>query len=195
MRPFQLFPCLAALTLCATSVTKRQTIDGDAVIVEVDDNDDTPSTRLITGNPALDGAVVGVGVGIIGSLLVGKLLEAKDEKLCRATRGAPSTRFLPGLFDGKKKCPPSQYQGYQQPSNNYNQGYRPPSNSYNNNNNQGYRPPNNNYRPSSSYNNNQGYRPPQNSYQSSYSNNQGYRPPQNSYTAQPSNNYQSSSSQ
>ena len=25
-----------------------------------------PSTRLITGNPALDGAVVGVGVGIIG---------------------------------------------------------------------------------------------------------------------------------
>ena len=32
------------------------------------DDDDTPapSTRLITGNPALDGAVVGVGVGIIG---------------------------------------------------------------------------------------------------------------------------------
>merc|ERR1719222_1113643 len=134
---------------------------------QVDDDSPASSTRLITGNPALDGAVVGVGVGIIGSLLVGKLLEAKDEKLCRATRDAPSTRFLPGLFDGKKKCPPSQYQGYQQPGNNYNQGYRPPSNSYNN---QGYRPPSNNY------------------------NNNNYRPPQTSYTAQSSNNYQSSSS-
>merc|ERR1719222_732802 len=88
---------------------------------QVDDDSPASSTRLITGNPSLDGAVVGVGVGIIGSLLVGKLLEAKDEKLCRATRDAPSTRFLPGLFDGKKKCPPSQYQGYQQPGNNYNQ--------------------------------------------------------------------------
>lgn len=198
MKPFQLLPCLAALTVCATSFTKRQTVDGDAVIVEVDGNESSgaPSTRLITGNPALDGAVVGVGVGIIGSLLVGKLLEAKDEKLCRSTRDAPSTRFLPGLFEGKKKCPPSPYQ---QPSNNYNQGYRPPSNNYNN---QGYRPPNNynnNYRPpTSSYNSNQSYRPPQTSYvsqpSSTYQSSSNYRPPSNyqsSYTT-PSNNYQSS---
>ena len=33
---------------------------------QVDDDSPAPSTRLITGNPALDGAVVGVGVGIIG---------------------------------------------------------------------------------------------------------------------------------
>ena len=69
--------------------TLGQTVDGDAVIVEVTTNSQrfqrpqlslngwqvdegkessgAPSTRLITGNPALDGAVVGVGVGIIGS--------------------------------------------------------------------------------------------------------------------------------
>ena len=105
-------------------------------------------------------------------------------------------RFLPGLFEGKKKCPTSPYQ---QPSNNYNQGYRPPSNNYNN---QGYRPPNNynnNYRPpTSSYNSNQSYRPPQTSYvsqpSSTYQSSSNYRPPSNyqsSYTP-PSNNYQSS---
>merc|ERR1719222_1490814 len=140
---------------------------------QVDDDSPASSTRLITGNPALDGAVVGVGVGIIGSLLVGKLLEAKDEKLCRTTRDAPSTRFLPGLFEGKKKCPPSPYQ---QPSNNYNQGYRPPSN-YNNN--QSYSPPQTSYvsQPSSTYQSSSNYRPPSN-YQSSYT--------------PPSNNYQSS---
>ena len=33
---------------------------------QVDDDTPAPSTRIITGNPALDGAVVGVGVGIIG---------------------------------------------------------------------------------------------------------------------------------
>ena len=70
--------------------TLGQTVDGDAVIVEVTtiksqrfqrsqlslngwqvdegkESSGAPSTRLITGNPALDGAVVGVGVGIIGS--------------------------------------------------------------------------------------------------------------------------------
>ena len=74
--------------------TLGQTVDGDAVIVEVttksqrfqrtlrtlsapgglhistqvegNESSGAPSTRLITGNPALDGAVVGVGVGIIG---------------------------------------------------------------------------------------------------------------------------------
>ena len=105
-------------------------------------------------------------------------------------------RFLPGLFEGKKKCPTSPYQ---QPSNNYNQGYRPPSNNYNN---QGYRPPNNynnNYRPpTSSYNSNQSYRPPQTSYvsqpSSTYQSSSNHRPPSNyqsSYTP-PSNNFQSS---
>ena len=71
--------------------TLGQTVDGDAVIVEVTTNSQrppktstlsqpgtwqvgegnessgAPSTRILTGNPALDGAVVGVGVGIIGS--------------------------------------------------------------------------------------------------------------------------------
>ena len=34
--------------------------------MEGNESSGAPSTRLITGNPALDGAVVGVGVGIIG---------------------------------------------------------------------------------------------------------------------------------
>ena len=39
--------------------------DGDAVIVE--SGDPAASTRFLTsGNPALDGAVVGLGVGVLG---------------------------------------------------------------------------------------------------------------------------------
>ena len=52
------------------------------------------STRLFTGNAAVDGAVVGLGVGVIGSLLVGKLLEGKNKCGNRGKRDAPSTRLV-----------------------------------------------------------------------------------------------------
>ena len=54
----------------------------DAYIVEVDHSDKISSpvnNRILTGNALVDGAVVGVGVGVIGSLLVGKLLESKQQ--------------------------------------------------------------------------------------------------------------------
>jgi hypothetical protein len=50
------------------------------------------STRLFTGNAAIDGAVVGLGVGVIGSLLVGKLLEEKNKCNPRGRRDTASTR-------------------------------------------------------------------------------------------------------
>jgi len=51
------------------------------------------STRLFTGNQAIDGAVVGLGVGVIGSLLVGKLLEEKNKCNPRGRRDTASTRY------------------------------------------------------------------------------------------------------
>ena len=50
-------------------------------------------TRILTGNPLIDGAVVGVGVGLIGSLLVGKVLEGqKNNCHYRYKRDGASTR-------------------------------------------------------------------------------------------------------
>jgi len=157
------------------------------------------STRLFTGNQAIDGAVVGLGVGVIGSLLVGKLLEEKNKCNPRGRRDTASTRFLPGIFGGNK-CPPPPYQqngyqsGYQQPNTGYHQpntgyhqpntGYHQPNTGYHQPNtgyhqpNIGYQQPNTGYQqPNSGYNQpNSGYRQP----------NHGYRPPNSSYQ-QPSN--------
>ena len=53
----------------------------------------TPQTRLLTGNAVVDGAVVGIGVGVIGSLLVGKLLDDQSKKChYRYRRDSPSAR-------------------------------------------------------------------------------------------------------
>ena len=46
-----------------------------------------------SGNPVVDGAVVGIGVGLIGSLLVGKVLESqKNNCHYRYKRDGASTR-------------------------------------------------------------------------------------------------------
>lgn len=128
--------------------------EAKAVIVENDSVAEkrNPEAKLFTANPAINGAVVGVGVGVLGSLLVGALLnEKKNCNPGRGRRDTPSARFLPGLTG--KKCPPSNYgypnsagyqqptpsypihgTGYQQPTNGYHQpinGYSPPSNIYN----------------------------------------------------------------
>jgi len=146
------------------------------------------STRLFTGNQAIDGAVVGLGVGVIGSLLVGKLLEEKNKCNPRGRRDTASTRFLPGLFGGNN-CPPPPYHqpGYQQP----NTGYQHPNSAYQQPN-QGYRPSNNYQQPSNGYHQptsgyqqpNTGYQRPNSAYQQP---NQGYRPSNNYH--QPSNGY------
>ena len=56
----------------------------DAYILDVsEDSDGSTSSpvknRILTGNAVVDGAVVGLGVGVLGSLLVGKLLENKQQ--------------------------------------------------------------------------------------------------------------------
>jgi len=105
-----------------------------AVVVDVGDVEKkTVDTRLLSADPALNGAVVGVGVGVLGSLLVGALLNQKNNCNNRGRRDTASTRFLPGLLEDKK-CPPySPYNPPQVANPNYHQpinsGYRP-SNSY-----------------------------------------------------------------
>merc|ERR1712200_70225 len=109
---------------------------------------------FLTTDPAINGAVVGLGVGVIGSLLVGALLD-KGNNCNRFRRDAPSpsTRFLPGLL-GKDKCPPRHNQpypnnGYQQyPNNGYqrpNSGYQTPNVGYQQPSNVGYNQPSNGY--------------------------------------------------
>jgi len=152
------------------------------------------STRLFTGNQAIDGAVVGLGVGVIGSLLVGKLLEEKNKCNPRGRRDTASTRFLPGLFGGNN-CPPPPYQQpnivYQQPNSAYqqpNQGYRP-SNSYQQPNN-GYSRPNTGYQqPSTPYQQpastgyNPGYQQPHRSQPSGFSQASAHKPTPATFSA------------
>jgi len=134
----------------------------------------------------VDGAVVGIGVGLIGSLLVGKVLEGqKNNCHYRYKRDGASTRFLPS-----GNCYPHNYQppnvgyqpavsGYQPASSNYkpvnsgyqsiNVGYQPPAPL------NVYHPPTNTYNPPVS-----GYQPANN----------GYQPANNVYQPPPTNNYQ-----
>ena len=69
----------------------------EAVVIEADDPASKTAaggqTRLFTANPAVNGAVVGLGVGVLGSLLVGALLDNKNDcNNYRGRRDAPSTR-------------------------------------------------------------------------------------------------------
>jgi hypothetical protein len=82
------------------------------------------------GNQALEGAALGLGVGVVGSLLVGALL---DNHGCRGKRAEPSARFLPGLLPGGgNNCPPPPFPGnYPQPGYGYPQpGYGYPQPGY-----------------------------------------------------------------
>jgi len=103
-----------------------------AVVVEADYTEptskaaanDKTQTRLFTSDPTLNSAIAGVGIGVVGSLIVGALLDAKKNKCNpRYRRDTPSARFLPGL--GGKKCPPVGYPA-PYPQSSYPQtGYQP----------------------------------------------------------------------
>jgi len=155
--------------------------EADAVVLEAKDK--KTNTRILTTDPAINGAVVGLGVGVIGSLLVGALLD-KGNNCNRFRRDAPSpsTRFLPGLL-GKDKCPPRHNQPYP------NHGYHKPNTGYQSYPNNGYQQyPNNGYqRPNSGYQTpNVGYQQPSNVGYNQPSN--GYNLPNNGYN-QPNNGY------
>merc|ERR1712128_258634 len=181
----------------------------DAYIVEVADKDlkeadksaksATPQTRLLSNNAAVNGAVVGLGVEVLGALLVGKVLDKKECPPYRGRRDSqqPSTRFLPGLFGGKKCPPPPAYPPpgptYHHPSSGYNQpynGYQQPTSGYNQPS-SGYQQQNSGYnRPSSGYQQqNSGYNRPSSGYTQPIS---GYKQPNIGYS-KPSSNYHQSS--
>merc|ERR1719431_834319 len=217
--------CLLALAV-SQDITKSLKETDDAYVLDADLPDKTTkttkgktSTRLLSsGNTAIDGAVVGLGVGVIGSLLVGKLLEEKNKCNPRGRRDTTQTRFLPGLFGGNNnnKCPPPYNSGYQQPNSGYrqpNSGYQQPSSGYQQTNsgyrpnnsgyqqqNSGYKQPNTGYQqPNSGYQQtNSGYRPSNQGYQQQNSGyqqtNSGYRP-SNSVYQQPNSGYQPSRNQ
>merc|ERR1712200_164216 len=114
--------------------------------------------------------------GVIGSLLVGALLD-KGNNCNRFRRDAPSpsTRFLPGLL-GKDKCPPRHNQPYP------NHGYHKPNNGYQPYPNNGYQRPNSGYQtPNVGYQqpSNVGYNLPSNGYNQP---NNGYNRPNNGYS-------------
>merc|ERR1712200_269510 len=148
---------------------------------------------FLTTDPAINGAVVGLGVGVIGSLLVGALLD-KGNNCNRFRRDAPSpsTRFLPGLV-GKDKCPPRHNQpypnhGYHKPNTGY-QAY--PNNGYQQYPNNGYQRPNSGYQtPNVGYQqpSNVGYNQPNNGYNLP---NNGYNRPNNGYSTPNNNGYNS----
>jgi len=183
-------------------------VDSNAKAVVVENEASASSKKvepkLLSANPAINSAVVGVGVGVLGSLLVGALLENKNKCNNRYSRDTTAqTRFLPGVFG--PKCPPRQ-NGYNPAynNNNNNNGYRqpgnvyprPPAPGYNNVpyqqrpvvnrpiNNQGYQPVNTGYQPvNTGYQPvNTGYQPVNTGYQAV---NSGYRPVNTGY--QPAN--------
>jgi len=170
-------------------------VDSNAKAVVVENEASASSKKvepkLLSANPAINSAVVGVGVGVLGSLLVGALLENKNKCNNRYSRDTTAqTRFLPGVFG--PKCPPRQ-NGYNPAYNNNNNGYRqpgnvyprPPAPGYNNVpyqqrpvvnrpiNNQGYQPVNTGYQPV-----NTGYQPVNTGYQPV---NTGYQPVNTGY--------------
>jgi len=112
---------------------KKLTETDDAYILDVDlddNNEKNPQqTRLLsTGNQVVDGALVGVGVGVVGSLLLGKLLEKQNGCHFRYKRDGTSTRFLP--TPSHNNCPPAPFH---QPNNGYqpsNVGYQQPPSGY-----------------------------------------------------------------
>merc|ERR1719431_1519678 len=203
--------CLLALAV-SQDITKSLKETDDAYVLDADLPDKTTkttkgktSTRLLSsGNTAIDGAVVGLGVGVIGSLLVGKLLEEKNKCNPRGRRDTTQTRFLPGLFGGNNnnKCPPPYNSGYQQPNSGYqqpNSGYHQPNSGYQQPNsgyqqpNSGYQQTNSGYRPNNSgyQQQNSGYKQPNTGYQQT---NSGYRPSNSGYQ-QPNSGYQPSRNQ
>lgn len=112
--------------LVANSVQDKVDTKAKAVVVETDSSayKKNVEPKLLHTDPAINSAVVGVGVGVLGSLLVGALLENKNKCNNRFTRDTANARFLPGVF-GPSKCPP-RHNGYNN-NNQYNNGYRQPS--------------------------------------------------------------------
>merc|ERR1712025_1557818 len=202
--PFILLSVVQVLPIILADDDVKET--DDAYIVELDDKDlksdkaaksGTGQTRLLTNNAAVNGAVVGLGVAVLGALLVGKLTEKKECPPYRGRRDAqnPQTRFLPGLFGGKKCPPPPAFPQtgptYNHPSSGYNNGYRQPSSGYNQPS-TGYQQPSNGYnRPSSGYQQpSSGYNTPNNGYNRP---NSGYNTPNNGYN-RPNSGYNGPSS-
>ena len=68
-----------------------------AVVVDAGDPEGKKSvdTRLLSASPAVNGAVVGLGVGVLGSLLVGAILNDKNN--CN-NRGRRDRRVSKSLF-------------------------------------------------------------------------------------------------
>jgi len=178
--------------------------EAKAVVLEAEPTPKSsgPQTKLFTSDPTLNSAIAGVGIGVVGSLIVGALLDAKKQPCHpRFRRDTPSARFL-----GGPKCPPVGYHhppppvpypnaGYPVPH--PNTGYNPnypkpgypaptyhnvPSSAYRPNN--GYRP-NNSYRPNNGYNNNNGYSSSSsyNTPRPNYSSASNYRPSNTGYNS------------
>ena len=81
--------------------------EAKAVVLEASTNEptskaaaDKTQTRLFTSDPTLNSAIAGVGIGVVGSLLVGALLDAKKNKPCHPVyrRDTASTRFVHPLM-------------------------------------------------------------------------------------------------
>jgi len=177
---------LAALQLgsCHRN-TKALTVTDDAYILDVDLPDKSSqaapsqSRFLSSGNSAVDGAVVGLGVGILGSLLLSKL---QEKKRCNQIikRDTASSRFLPGILSSDT-CPPPYNPGYNQHQ--QHSGYRP-NNGYQQHNTgyNGYQQQNTGYQQL-----NTGY----NGYQQTNNGYNGFQQPNNGYNGyqQPNNGY------
>jgi len=138
-------------------------------------------TKLFTSDATLNSAIAGVGIGVVGSLIVGALLDAKKDKCHpRYRRDTPSARFL-----GGGKCPPIGYHHPPPPVPYPNSGYPVPhaSTGYNPNYAKpGYPAPNyHNSVPSSAYRPNNGYN--NNNYNNGYSSTSSYNTPRPNYSS------------